>query len=100
MARIILDVPEQVTYWELMGLELRKPRDPVEHTADARVIFIMENDQGETWRHPESGETAWAILQYVNTADFSGTNLSLYERALQWLVDNGVVDGMVGGDTL
>lgn len=101
MARITLTTPKQVTYWRLVELQLRintiEPSGDPEMPAgsNAQVLFIMENDQGEQWRYSVRGDDADFILSYVNKADFSGTNPSFYQQALQWLVDNNVVDGTI-----
>lgn len=94
MARIVLDSPIQVTYWELVGLELRK-NAAIAPATNAKVVFVMENDAGESWREAVVGTEADGILSSINTADFSGANPTMYERALQWLVDNGRVAGVV-----
>lgn len=96
MARIMLTTAKQITYWELIGLELRvntAMTDP-EVGPNARVVFIMKNDVGEQWRHTVYGAEAQTLLSTINTADFS-SGVTFYERVLAYLVNSNVVDGTV-----
>ncbi len=79
----------------IVGILLDK--GATDEKAKVHVMLQPDGSDEREWFVAAAGEEALPIISFVNTGNFSGSNKSLFNRAAQYLIDNGIVGGTISG---